>query len=271
MCLLARDNNITDDMEEVGYVQELSQDNYQVHVNNMMRSGVRAQTGKRRRPMYLFGGTIGVSRYPLYINNNLETAMLPRPVTLSRPGRPGHDFMQTTPWLQDLVLDISELTLKHLLHIGNENSELTLRYINLSLTQIPSCLRICNSFFTSMILVGDEECDGDIPLHTDNDDLVSAILNLGDETLTGGSTIFTNGVNTKVTGEVVKTVTFKHGRLQIGNFEHVFHGTTPWKGKRWTLSFSLNRHVLNHFLDEGSYYYDKFVKAQYPSNMFVAA
>ena len=122
-----------------------------------------------------------------------------------------------------------------------------------------------------MILVGDEECDGDIPLHTDNDDLVSAILNLGDETLTGGSTIFKNGVNTKVTGEVVRTVTFKHGRLQIGNFEHVFHGTTPWKGKRWTLSFSLNRHVLNHFLDEGSYYYDKFVKAQYPSNMFVAA
>ena len=64
-----------------------------------------------------------------------------------------------------------------------------------------------------MILVGDEECDGDIPLHTDNDDLVSAILNLGDETLSGGSALFTNGVNTKVTGEVIRTVKFKHGRL----------------------------------------------------------
>ena len=33
-----------------------------------------------------------------------------------------------------------------------------------------------------MILVGDKECDGDIPLHTGDDDLLSAILNLGDET-----------------------------------------------------------------------------------------
>ena len=81
----------------------------------------------------------------------------------------------------------------------------------------------------------------------------------------------TNVVNTNVKVEVVRTVKFNHGRLQIDNFEHVYHGTTPWKGKRWTLSFSLNKYILNHFLDGGSYYYDKFVKAQYRRNMFIAA
>ena len=96
------------------------------------------------------------------------------------------------------------MTLKNILQIDNDDAEFTLRYINLSLSLIPSCLRICDSYFTTLVLVGDKASDGEIPLHTDDKNIVSDILNLGDHTLSGVSTVFTNGVNTNVKGDVVR-------------------------------------------------------------------
>ena len=121
-----------------------------------------------------------------------------------------------------------------------------------------------------MIIVGGIDAEGVIPIHIDQDDHISAILTLGDTDLKWGSTIYLNGVNTKDTGDIVHRVPFRHGRCQVGNFESIFHGVEAWVGTRITLSLSLHRHVLEHFIDHGVDQYNKFVKAGYPSKHFIA-
>ena len=37
-------------------------------------------------------------------------------------------------------------------------------------------------------------------------------------------------------GKLLKTVPFKHGQYQVGEFEQVVHAGTPWKGKRGVIS-----------------------------------
>ena len=61
-----------------------------------------------------------------------------------------------------------------------------------SKSNIPSTLRICDTFFTQMILVGSfnktELC---VPQHEDDDDYVTALISLGNtETLVCGETFY---------------------------------------------------------------------------------
>ena len=43
--------------------------------------------------MHMYGGTIGRSQYPKYIDG-LKSKMLPRPVVNSRPGNKGYALME---------------------------------------------------------------------------------------------------------------------------------------------------------------------------------
>ena len=263
---------IIDALDEKSYSQVLERSSYERTMIDMMKKGERIHTKKRQKVMYQFGGTIGPARYPLFLQkeNSYQLSILPRPVIKSRPGGVGFNFMNDTIWLKDLIMDISELTLKHLLQTGNKDAETVLRYINLCLTLVPSCLRICNSFFTSMIVVGDLVSSNEIPLHTDNDDHISAILTLGDDNITGGSTIHANGVNSNDMGEIVHKVPFRHGRLQVGNFNEIYHGAETWTGRRVTINLSLHKSLLQHFITDGCTYYNQFKEAGYPRTMFVA-
>ena len=65
----------------------------------------------------------------------------------------------------------------------------------------PSCLRICDSFFTMMIVVGDFSGTGEILLHKDNDDHINAIVYVGENKIIGGMTVYYSGINAKNVGE----------------------------------------------------------------------
>ena len=65
---------------------------------------------------------------------------------------------------------------------------------------IPSSLRICDSFFTQMIILSDDEKEREqkIRIHIDSDDYVNAILTLGDISEKDGNTIYYNGTHKKM-------------------------------------------------------------------------
>jgi hypothetical protein len=144
--------------------------------------------------------------------------------------------------------------------------------INQANKLIPSCLRICDTMFTQMIVLQTNSKDnsGSIPVHIENDDHVNAILTLGDIAVGGGSTVYYDGTNRKDVGKEYLNIPFEHGRLQIGYFDHVYHGVSCWKGDRVTVSLSLQRKILKHFVLYGSKYYDQFKEKGYPSKDFIA-
>ena len=105
--------------------------------------------------IYQFGGTIGASRYPKFRrvicagnNNVLKYSMLPRPVVKSRPGQFGHTILNHTPWIKELIGDISNAVNDYLLGAKTVMHSNCLQEIRQSVDMIPSCLRICNSIFT---------------------------------------------------------------------------------------------------------------------------
>ena len=136
---------------------------------------------------------------------------------------------------------------------------------------MPSSLRICDSIFNSMIVVGDFTGHGEIPLHFDTDDYINAIVSIGDKKVVGGGTVYFVGISAKHPGRKVKDVSFKHGRVQVGYFDDVVHGASPWTdGIRGVLNFCVKKKQLLHFLKYRDVYYSQFVKAGYPRGKFLA-
>ena len=89
---------------------------------------------------------------------------------------------------------------------------------------IPDCLRICGSMWTQMIIVGDLNSEGYIPLHTDRNDHFNALLSIGETNDQHGSTMYFSG-DQKCNEEIICSLPFQHGRLQIGSFSKILHGT----------------------------------------------
>lgn len=160
--------------------------------NLLCASGNKIKTGKRNQIMYQYGGTIGPSQFPTYLHLPGKTVhMLPIPVVKSRPHRLGHRIMNNNCWLQELVSDIKIYTLNHLEEGKSPTSAIVLHHVLSSKQLIPPCLRICNTFFTQMILLGKEgENDGIIPLHVNEDDHITALLSIGSHNLEGGDTVY---------------------------------------------------------------------------------
>ena len=109
------------------------------------------------------------------------------------------------------------------------------------------------------------DSSGIILTHIDEDDHVNAIITLGDISIGGRSTVYYDRINSKEMVNEYFSIPFEHGRLHIGFFDQVYHGFTMWKGDIVTLSFSLQRKILNHFVQFGSRYYDQFVAHGYLS------
>ena len=65
---------------------------------------------------------------------------------------------------------------------------------------MPRCLRICDTFFTMMIVVGGFSGTKEIPLHKDNDDHINTIVSIGNNVTEGGMTVYYSGVNIKHVG-----------------------------------------------------------------------
>ena len=69
--------------------------------------GIHGRTKKRKKLVRQFGGSIGPSQYPKFVNPLTgKESMLPRPVVKSRPGKIGHLILSNNGWLNDLIKDI---------------------------------------------------------------------------------------------------------------------------------------------------------------------
>jgi len=149
--------------------------------NLLSAGGNRIQTRKRNMVMFQYGGTIGPAKYPTFVHraDPQYHHMLPRPVVKSRPGKIGWRLLSKSLWLKKLCVDIEYLTIKFLKGQKSQTSEILLQHIEFCKNNVPPCLRICNTFFTQMILVGSSHCsNGNIPLHIDEDDHITALLSL---------------------------------------------------------------------------------------------
>ena len=145
--------------------------------------------------MFQWGGTVGPSRFPTFAlkDEHEDTRhMLPRPVVKSRPGNLGHKLMNTNIWLKSLCKDIETLTMNHLINQKTQTSEKILRHIDFCKKTLPESLRICNTFFTQMIMVGSfNYCKGNIPIHVDDDDFITALFSVeGSSKTHGGTTLY---------------------------------------------------------------------------------
>ena len=144
--------------------------------------------------MYQFGGSIEPSRYPTFSLRQEPKGrhMLPRQVVKSRPGQICYNMMKQCNWLRQLCKDTELLTIQHLNHQNSQMSEKILQHIYFCKKHIPSCLWICNTFFTQMIMFGSFNCDKCvIQFHVDSDDFITALFSVGGSTqINGGSTFY---------------------------------------------------------------------------------
>ena len=72
--------------------------------------------------------------------------------------------------------------------------------------------------------------------HLDDKDVITCIITLGD-VLKGGSTVYYSGLKEKDPHEPDLSVSFGHGRIQIGSFSKVVHGVDEREGNQITLKF----------------------------------
>ena len=162
------------------------------------------------------------------IGNSTHNHMLPRPVISCRPGNYGYLLIHSDNWLKELTRTVEKLTVDFLKLDSSKRSTDVLLLTEKCKDIVPNCLRICDSFFTMMIVVGDFSGSGEIPLHKDNDDHINAIVSFGENHIEGGMTVYYSGINTKNVGKKKNSVRFKHGRVQIGYFDDIVHGAEKW-------------------------------------------
>ena len=257
------------------YCQSFDTKNVNITYRLLCAGGSRIVTKVRKLPMFQYGGTVGPARYPMFsTKDNLKKLhMLPRPVVKSRPGQIGWKIMKTCTWLNDLCKDIEMLVIESLTAQKTQKSESILKHINYSKAMLPPCLRICNTFFTQMIMVGSSHTiNGDIPLHLDKDDHITALLSLGSSHIEdGGETLYIETSIDVGLLNITKCIPFKNGNLQFGTYDKVLHGARRWSNEmRGVINFSLQKKLLHHFYTYGSEPYQHYMDANYPSGSFHA-
>lgn len=228
-------------------------------------------TPKRKLKMYIFGSTIGPSRSPKYChkNNIGHKKMLPRPMSYCKPGSKAWNYMNQ-PWFCSLVKDMEMFTLQHVTKFARNCSQMKkiqkrIKYIE---DNIPSSLRICDTIFTQMVLVGENNISSDMPLHLDKQDLLSCILTLGD-VKSGGATQYYSGKKVNNNNKLLHEIEFVHGRIQIGQYDEIIHGVQSWIGTRLTINLNIKIPLIEHFETEGSAFYDKYVSSGYKDTLII--
>ena len=263
-----------------------TQDNIMSTYKLLSAGGTRLRTSKSVQVIFQYGGTIGPARYPTFVSSDKlnKKHMLPRPVVKSRPYQLGHFLMTKCTWLIKLCQHVESLTLNYLqenesqltVHQTHQRTQLTVSALERALfskKHIPPCLRICDTFFTQMILVGSfSHREGNIPPHEDSDDYVTALVSLGQtETLVGGDTFYSEKTPDGLL-RIIRRVPYRHGNIQIGIFNDVKHGAFTWKhGYRGVINLSLKKQMVEHFYKYGCKYYVQYMEAGYPSGDFVAS
>ena len=133
---------------------------------------------------------------------------------------------------------------------------------------VPPCLRICSTFITQMGFVGGTGDSGEIPKHKDKQDLRSAIITLGDESIVGGHKMYFNDLICRKSSNITHTTYFQHGQVQIGFFNDVYHAATPLTNiSRITINLNLKVNVQKNFITRGHDKYETYKNTGYEKIM----
>ena len=170
-----------------------------------VKHGLYMKTKLRREAMYLYGSTI---KYPIFIHKGIRK-VLPRPYISSKPGSTGHATLNSD-WFTSFIKDIEHQVMIFIneYFIDKDLALIILQQIAMSKKIIPKSLRICDTFFTNMTVAGAMKYNGgEIPLHFDKPDVISALFHMGDATK-GGATKYYNGLTKDKPGKMYKIDTF---------------------------------------------------------------
>ena len=146
-----------------------------------------------------------------------------------------------------------------------EKSKTILFLINKAKKVIPSSCRIVYSFYTQMSIIGNLNENGDyLCKHMDKEDLVSALLYVGDPS-NGGKPKYYAGLTSKSFGHLAKETLYEHGQLTIGWFGKILHCGESWSV--WLYKFQPKK-TMEHFLRYGNKYYKQFEGNKFPAGPF---
>ena len=238
--------------------------------NVLKTHGTYFKTQKRSLAMYCFGSTITATRYPKYIKSG-QHKILPRPYDKCKPGHSGDIFLNSL-WFSEFVWAVESATLRFLREVhphGKDRDDL-LHKVMLCRTYVPEELRICKTFFTHFTMLGHLEQGEGVPLHFDEKDIITALVHVGD-VKQGGATTYYDGLSIKNKGKKIKEVEFRHGQIQIGCYNKILHGADNWIGPRLVFNFNIKVGILDHFLQEGDYYFNQYRTSGFPSGVFLAS
>lgn len=229
------------------------------------------QSTQRGLSMYSFGSTLGRTNYPCYYDKD-GYHTLPRPYAEFKPNSEARRLLDSY-WFTSFVHCVEEHVIFFLrtLYPNKKKAKMTLFYMSLAKSLVPSECRICDSSFNHMTLLG--KCayeDGSAILpHTDEEDVITALFHMG-KPESGGDTLYYSGKGNKDHGKLVHTVPFQHGRLQVGFFDETVHAAGKWVGVRGGINLNLKKNVLGFFKKKNlRKYYDQYSEAGFPSD-FVA-
>ena len=174
------------------------------------------------------------------------------------------------PWFGTLVKDMEMFTTQHVTKFARncshmEKGKRTFKYIE---DNIPNSLRICNTIFTQMVLVGETNMSYDMPLHLDKQDLLSCILALGDVE-SSGATQYYSGRKVNYNNKLLHEIEFVPGQIQIGQYDQIVHGVQSWVGIRLTINLNIRIPLILNFEPEGSAFYDRYVSSGYKNTSIV--
>ena len=257
------------------YYNNLSKMGYKGTLKKLMSVAYKQYNKKRLIANYMLGSTIFVSQYPKFWNEYDQTySMLPRPYKNCQTNGKAQKMLNEQ-WLKNLIFDITiycRLHLQQMLFKSKKENDkektmeilYIIKLINFAENRIPQSLRLGQTFFTQLVIVGDMiQNENQILSHFDEEDIISCIVTLGD-LRTGGETIYYNGIKQNVSSDIEMKIPFQHCRLQIGSFDKILHGVSPWVGPRITLNFNLKKKIVNHFQLFGNKYYGQYENDGYP-------
>ena len=249
---------------------ELSQTNYQGSFNELVKVGMICRTTSA--PMTILGSTIGASLNDfIFVDGAGKRRNLPRRNSKCREGSDGFHALKKS-WLVNITNQSDAIA--HDFALTNDSHLLAL--LDEAKRIIPDELRISGSCFTGLALVG--SCNADHGKdeyrrnhpHRDSNDVISLFVTLGDDSVTGGRTVYYDAKKSfsrknpfKTSGKVVAHTKFVHGQYQIGPFERVVHGGQLWHGPRVLMSYFLNLPMLEHFRKYGRKPYDEQLADQF--------
>ena len=103
-------------------------------------------------------------------------------------------------------------------------------------------------------------------VHKESKDLVSVIIPVG-KYISGGDTVFYNGVKISELGSRAHILKHSHGRMIFGPFEKIYHEVTLWSGYRSVIYFILTKQIFSHFFRHGDQFYNKYINAADKKNL----